>query len=107
MFAGMKDDDEPEDPEFGRKFLGVKAGGTLEIHGKDKLSWTKLTKTVVPHDIIFSTEDEQPSTSGVIFYEFDRQTGERISETRCIKHKHVKNFLKDISSASVVAIVSR
>ncbi|GFN91401.1 transmembrane protein 2-like [Plakobranchus ocellatus] len=37
-----------EDPEFGKKFIGVDAGGRLEIHGKDKLSWTKLTSTSGP-----------------------------------------------------------
>ncbi|KAK7487427.1 hypothetical protein BaRGS_00021389, partial [Batillaria attramentaria] len=31
---------------FGEKFIGVADGGTLELHGKNKLSWTKLTSTV-------------------------------------------------------------
>ncbi|KAJ8414994.1 hypothetical protein AAFF_G00025170 [Aldrovandia affinis] len=35
-----------EDPELGRKFIGVRAGGTLELHGMLKLSWTLLTCTV-------------------------------------------------------------
>ncbi|XP_023659045.2 cell surface hyaluronidase [Paramormyrops kingsleyae] len=41
--------DEPESyslPDLGRKFIGVRAGGTLELHGTQKLSWTMLTKTV-------------------------------------------------------------
>ncbi|OWF51488.1 transmembrane protein 2-like [Mizuhopecten yessoensis] len=33
-------------PNFGQKFIGVDAGGTLEIHGKKKLAWTKLTKSL-------------------------------------------------------------
>ncbi|CAG2239835.1 CEMIP [Mytilus edulis] len=32
----------------GQKFICVAAGGTLELHGEDKLSWTKLDKTVNP-----------------------------------------------------------
>ncbi|GFR70414.1 transmembrane protein 2-like [Elysia marginata] len=36
------------DPEFGRKYIAVDAGGLLEIHGQDKLSWTKLTATTGP-----------------------------------------------------------
>ena len=32
----------------GEKFLAVMAGGSLEIHGRNKLSWTKLSKTVHP-----------------------------------------------------------
>ena len=31
-------------PGFGEKFLGVEAGGVLNLYGKDKRSWTKLTK---------------------------------------------------------------
>ncbi|XP_048242586.1 cell surface hyaluronidase-like [Haliotis rufescens] len=30
---------------FGRKFIGVDAGGTIEVHGEEKPSWTKLIKT--------------------------------------------------------------
>lgn len=43
VFAG--EPDERDIPKLGEKFIGVLAGGTLELHGKDKRSWTKLTKT--------------------------------------------------------------
>lgn len=33
---------------FGRKFIGVAATGSLEIHGMNKLSWTYLSKTLNP-----------------------------------------------------------
>ncbi|XP_036382426.1 cell surface hyaluronidase [Megalops cyprinoides] len=32
--------------ELGRKFIGVRGGGTLELHGVERLSWTLLTRTV-------------------------------------------------------------
>ncbi|KAG5281159.1 hypothetical protein AALO_G00068060 [Alosa alosa] len=35
-----------EVPGFGRKFVGVAAGGTLELHGTERLSWTLLTRTI-------------------------------------------------------------
>ncbi|XP_025088635.1 protein DDB_G0287365-like isoform X2 [Pomacea canaliculata] len=35
-----------ETENFGRKFIGVPAGGTLELHGKRKTSWTKLAQTI-------------------------------------------------------------
>ena len=35
-----------EVPSFGRKFLGVASGGTLELHGEERPSWTLLTRTV-------------------------------------------------------------
>ncbi|XP_023932993.1 cell surface hyaluronidase [Lingula anatina] len=37
-----KSTDFGEVPEFGRKFIGVSKGGTLEIHGKTKTAWTFL-----------------------------------------------------------------
>ncbi|XP_029017539.1 cell surface hyaluronidase isoform X2 [Betta splendens] len=33
-------------PGLGRKFIGVRAGGTLEMHGAERLSWTLLTRGV-------------------------------------------------------------
>uniref|UniRef100_A0A8C8IN51 G8 domain-containing protein n=1 Tax=Oncorhynchus tshawytscha TaxID=74940 RepID=A0A8C8IN51_ONCTS len=35
-----------EVPELGRKFIGVRGGATLEIHGTERLSWTLLTRSV-------------------------------------------------------------
>ncbi|XP_061186958.1 cell migration-inducing and hyaluronan-binding protein-like [Saccostrea echinata] len=37
-------------PGFGEKFIGVEAGGVLNLYGKEKLSWTKLTKHVHKFD---------------------------------------------------------
>ena len=73
FFKGERNDDEEEDEDFGRKFIGVKAGGTLEIHGQVKKSWTKLTQTLTPNDLIFETGKDQPSRIGVALYEFDRK----------------------------------
>uniref|UniRef100_A0A8C9SS68 Cell migration inducing hyaluronidase 1 n=1 Tax=Scleropages formosus TaxID=113540 RepID=A0A8C9SS68_SCLFO len=33
---------------FGRKYIGVGTGGTLEIHGEKKLAWTFLNRTLHP-----------------------------------------------------------
>uniref|UniRef100_A0A673YMZ7 hyaluronoglucosaminidase n=1 Tax=Salmo trutta TaxID=8032 RepID=A0A673YMZ7_SALTR len=35
-----------EVPELGRKFIGVRGGATLELHGAERLSWTLLTRSV-------------------------------------------------------------
>uniref|UniRef100_A0A3Q4IEG6 hyaluronoglucosaminidase n=1 Tax=Neolamprologus brichardi TaxID=32507 RepID=A0A3Q4IEG6_NEOBR len=35
-----------EVPTFGRKFIGVKAGGTLEVHGTERVSWSLLTRSI-------------------------------------------------------------
>lgn len=36
----------PETPGLGRKFIGVMGGGTLELHGTERVSWTLLTQSV-------------------------------------------------------------
>uniref|UniRef100_A0A8C7ZNJ3 hyaluronoglucosaminidase n=1 Tax=Oryzias sinensis TaxID=183150 RepID=A0A8C7ZNJ3_9TELE len=36
----------PEVPGFGRKFIGVMGGGTLELHGAERISWSLLTRTI-------------------------------------------------------------
>ncbi|XP_074525918.1 cell surface hyaluronidase [Halichoeres trimaculatus] len=36
----------PEVPGLGRKFIGVMSGGTLELHGTERISWTLLTRSI-------------------------------------------------------------
>ncbi|KAM9393439.1 cell surface hyaluronidase [Pholidichthys leucotaenia] len=36
----------PEVPVFGCKFIGVKNGGTLELHGVERVSWSLLTRSI-------------------------------------------------------------
>lgn len=42
-------------PGFGEKFIGVEAGGTLELHGEGKLSWTNLQGTIKGFSAISSS----------------------------------------------------
>ncbi|CAM9901994.1 unnamed protein product [Lampetra planeri] len=35
-------------PGYGRKFIGVGAGGVLQLHGRPALSWTRLARTLHP-----------------------------------------------------------
>lgn len=45
---GRSDDPDVEHSYFGQKYIGVGTGGTLEIHGAPKLSWTFLNRTLLP-----------------------------------------------------------
>ena len=38
------------------KGIYVEEGGTLEIHGEEKLPWTKLTSTLLPHSGVFDIQ---------------------------------------------------
>lgn len=45
--VGRSDDKAiPQVPGFGRKFIGVMGGGTLELHGTERVSWSLLTRSV-------------------------------------------------------------
>lgn len=48
VFSHRADDGVGPDPYFGQKYIGVDRGGTLELHGQKKLSWTFLNKTLHP-----------------------------------------------------------
>ncbi|XP_018619429.2 cell migration-inducing and hyaluronan-binding protein isoform X2 [Scleropages formosus] len=45
---GRSDDSDVPHSYFGRKYIGVGTGGTLEIHGEKKLAWTFLNRTLHP-----------------------------------------------------------
>ncbi|KAF0033406.1 hypothetical protein F2P81_013472 [Scophthalmus maximus] len=45
--VGRSDDKAvPEFPGLGRKFIGVQSGGTLELHGIERVSWSLLTRSI-------------------------------------------------------------
>ncbi|XP_030740349.1 cell migration-inducing and hyaluronan-binding protein isoform X1 [Echinops telfairi] len=48
VLYGRADEGVEPDPYFGLKYIGVGRGGTLELHGQKKLSWTFLNKTLRP-----------------------------------------------------------
>lgn len=47
VLAGRSDSKAiPEVPGLGRKFIGVMGGGTLELHGTERISWSLLTRSI-------------------------------------------------------------
>lgn len=78
------DDSDQEHSYFGRKFLGVGTGGTLEIHGEKKLSWTFLNKTLHPgesnqNNYLF---ERSWGNRGIIVHVIDPKTGEVLQDDR-------------------------
>lgn len=107
----------------GDKALFVTAGGTLEIHGAPKLSWTKLTKTanklssnnglyVQQRDVTSGTVNK-----GLIVYEINPTTGKLINDVffdfnvRSINLPQIVNnfvgFLNAIPNGNIVGIAVR
>ncbi|XP_020497083.1 cell migration-inducing and hyaluronan-binding protein [Labrus bergylta] len=75
---GRLDDSDQEHSYFGRKYIGVGTGGTLEIHGKEKLSWTFLNKTIHPGESNQNNYMFQRSwgNRGIIIHLISPKTGE-------------------------------
>lgn len=84
FFAVRSDDSEQEHSYFGRKYIGVGTGGTLEIHGENKLSWTFLNKTLQPGQSNQNNYLFQRSwgNRGIIVHVIDPTTGEVLHNDR-------------------------
>ena len=53
--------DEKDIEGFGQKFLGVKEGGSLSIHGEDRLSWTRLDQPLDAGQNSLTVQDDVSS----------------------------------------------
>ncbi|KFP87173.1 Protein KIAA1199, partial [Apaloderma vittatum] len=84
ILYGRADDGSQPDPYFGQKYLGVSKGGTLEIHGKKKLSWTFLNKTLHPGGLEEGGYYFERSWGhrGVIVHVIDPKTGAVVHSDR-------------------------
>ena len=108
--VGVDDEDAVVNENFGQKFIGVAEGGTLEIHRKDKKSWSMLASTVEAKTPKFQLgKDDQPARAGVIVYEFDRTTGSLIYESGSLNKGIVvaKHVLPKLQESSVIVVVYR
>lgn len=80
------DDGSQPNPYFGRKYIGVSKGGILEIHGKKKLSWTFLNKTLHPGGMEEGGYYFERSWGhrGVIVHVIDPKTGAVVHSDRWV-----------------------
>ncbi|KAM8887797.1 cell migration-inducing and hyaluronan-binding protein [Synchiropus picturatus] len=81
---GRSDDKDEEHSYFGRKYIGVGTGGRLEIHGRKKLSWTFLNKTLHPEKSNQNKYLFQGSwgSRGIIVHVLDPKTGDVLQNDR-------------------------
>ncbi|XP_078070072.1 cell surface hyaluronidase [Mustelus asterias] len=103
--------DEGEDvPGFGKKFIGVEAGGTLELHGAPKTSWTLLSRTVPPSGLEAGSYFEKPATRGLNVRVIDQDTGQVVLSDRFDTHdfanesRRLRAFLRSQDSGQIIAI---
>ncbi|XP_062905096.1 cell surface hyaluronidase [Mobula hypostoma] len=108
-----RSDEGEEVPGFGKKFLGVDAGGTLELHGTAKTSWTLLAKTLPPSGLEFGSYVERPPTRGLNVRVVDQDTGQVLLADRFDTHDfanesiRLQNLLQSQDSGRIIAIAVR
>uniref|UniRef100_W5N565 hyaluronoglucosaminidase n=1 Tax=Lepisosteus oculatus TaxID=7918 RepID=W5N565_LEPOC len=89
VLYGRSDDVDAEHSYFGRKYIGVGTGGTLEIHGEKKIAWTFLNKTLHPGETNEDSYQFEKSwgNRGIIVHVIDPQTGEVLHSDRFDTYK--------------------
>lgn len=100
-----------EVPGLGRKFIGVGAGGTLELHGTPKLSWTLLSRTVPASGLVTGGYSFQRNFSrGINLRVVDQDTGAVLFSERFDTHdsrndsRQLHRLLHELPPGRIVAM---
>uniref|UniRef100_A0AAY4CSC1 hyaluronoglucosaminidase n=1 Tax=Denticeps clupeoides TaxID=299321 RepID=A0AAY4CSC1_9TELE len=100
-----------EVPAFGRKFVGVRGGGTLELHGAKRLSWTLLTRTVPASGLATGGNAFQRNFSrGINLRVVDQDTGAQLHSERFDTHdshddsQRLTDLLRSLPPGLIVAL---
>ncbi|XP_073734187.1 cell surface hyaluronidase CEMIP2 isoform X2 [Callorhinus ursinus] len=106
-----KSDEGESMPTFGKKFIGVEAGGTLEIHGAQKVSWTLLARTLHSSGLTFgSYAFEKDFSRGLNVRIIDQDTAKILESVRFDTHEYhnesrrLQEFLRIQDPGRIVAI---
>uniref|UniRef100_A0A8C7B5U8 hyaluronoglucosaminidase n=1 Tax=Neovison vison TaxID=452646 RepID=A0A8C7B5U8_NEOVI len=106
-----KSDEGESMPIFGKKFIGVEAGGTLEIHGAQKVSWTLLARTLPSSGLTFgSYAFEKDFSRGLNVRIIDQDTAKILESARFDTHEYhnesrrLQEFLRVQDPGRIVAI---
>ncbi|XP_032722515.1 cell surface hyaluronidase isoform X4 [Lontra canadensis] len=106
-----KSDEGESMPIFGKKFIGVEAGGTLEIHGAQKVSWTLLARTLPSSGLTFGSHAfEKDFSRGLNVRIIDQDTAKILESARFDTHEYhnesrrLQEFLRVQDPGRIVAI---
>ncbi|MBN3296390.1 TMEM2 hyaluronidase, partial [Amia calva] len=97
---------------FGRKFIGVDEGGTLEMHGRKPLSWTLLSRTLYPMGLQHGPYkfERYWGSRGINVRIVDDGTGQVLASERFDTHmmvnesRRLKDFLSHQPTGAIVAM---
>uniref|UniRef100_A0ABM5FSC6 hyaluronoglucosaminidase n=1 Tax=Pogona vitticeps TaxID=103695 RepID=A0ABM5FSC6_9SAUR len=111
ILYGKKDESDYV-PTFGQKFVGVGPGGTLELHGSQKLAWTSLSKTLYSSGLASGSYTfEKEFFRGLNVRVIDQDTARVLAVERFDTHEYqndsrkLQDFLKGLDFGRVVGIV--
>lgn len=112
ILYGRSDDGELPHDYFGHKYIGVGVGGTLEIHGKKKMSWTFLNKTLHPGGMSEGGYFFEKSWGhrGIIVHAIDPKTGEVTHADRFDTYKskdesiRLAQYIKSVPSGTILSV---
>ncbi|XP_004464997.2 cell surface hyaluronidase CEMIP2 [Dasypus novemcinctus] len=106
-----KSDEGESMPTFGKKFIGVAAGGTLELHGTQKTSWTLLARTLHSSGLAFGAYAfEKNFSRGLNVRVIDQDTAQILESVRFDTHEYhnesrrLEEFLRIQDPGRIVAI---
>ncbi|KAJ8249320.1 hypothetical protein GJAV_G00233530 [Gymnothorax javanicus] len=110
---GRADDTELEHSYFGRKYIGVGTGGTLEIHGRRKLAWTFLNKTLLPEVVEEDSYHYEKGwgARGIIVHAIHPTTGEMLHSDRFDTYKskdesrRLAKYVDTVQNGVILAMV--
>uniref|UniRef100_A0A9J7YVF5 Cell migration inducing hyaluronidase 1 n=1 Tax=Cyprinus carpio carpio TaxID=630221 RepID=A0A9J7YVF5_CYPCA len=110
---GRSDDTEVEHSYFGRKYIGVGTGGTLEIHGEKKLSWTFLNKTLHPGQGNENSYHFERSwgNRGIIIHVINPKTGDVLHTDRFDTYRskdesrRLAQYVDEVETGQILAMV--
>ncbi|CAO2584977.1 Cell surface hyaluronidase [Lemmus lemmus] len=106
-----KSDEGESMPTFGKKFIGVEAGGTLELHGARRTSWTMLARTLHSSGLPFgSYAFEKDFSRGLNVRVIDQDTARILEYEKFDTHEYhnesrrLQEFLRAQDPGRIVAI---
>uniref|UniRef100_A0A674KCU2 hyaluronoglucosaminidase n=1 Tax=Terrapene triunguis TaxID=2587831 RepID=A0A674KCU2_9SAUR len=103
--------EEPEVENYGKKFLGVDRGGTLELHGRKPRSWTLLDQTLYAGGLPYGSyqSEKRWSSRGLNIRIIDADTARVVAAGRFDTHlladesRRLREFLATQAPGKVVA----
>ncbi|XP_061674010.1 cell surface hyaluronidase [Syngnathoides biaculeatus] len=109
--VGRSDSKDSNVPGLGGKFIGVMSGGTLELHGTERVSWSLLTKSVPASGLRTGGDAFQRNFSrGINLRVVDQDTADILLRERYDTHesrndsRRLTQLLRSLPSGRIVTL---